>query len=271
METEEEKQQLLLIIRQIRLDHPQMSSRLLYEKIKPQTMGRDRFEQFCHINGYKVAVKRSFIKTTNSRNVNCFPNLILELKELTGINQLWVSDITYYRINGEFFYLTFIMDIYNREIVGYNASKTLRTMDTTIPSLLGGIRRRKLPDESGLIFHSDCGGQYYCKEFLRLTTKKGILNSMSKSVYENPFAERINGTIKNDYLKNYAPENYEQLTKLLTKAVTLYNEDRPHKSLNGYSPKGFLEAIEKKLLTKSWIINKKKKVSKKEKTYIYFN
>ena len=235
MNQEEEKQQLLPIIVQIRQNHPKMSSRLLYKKIMPQTMGRDRFEEFCHINGFKVLLKRSFIKTTESKHINCFPNLLLDLAEWTDVNQLWVSDITYYEINQRFYYLTFVMDIFNREIVGYNASKTLRTLDTTIPSLKMAIRKRKLLPKSGLIHHSDCGGQYYCKEFLKLTDYYGIRNSMAKSVYENPFAERINGTIKNDYLKLYLPQSFDQLTKLLTK---------------------------------SWVINKKKKVTKKEKVII---
>jgi len=133
------------------------------------------------------------------------------------------------------------------------------------------IRKRKLPKASGLIFHSDGGGQYYSKEFLKVTKFYGIGNSMAKSVYENPFAERINGTIKNDYLKYYQPENFEELTNLSTKAVKLYNEEKPHKSLGGYSPKAITDAINNELLTKSWIINKKKKVSIKEKTYIYIN
>ena len=268
---EEEKQQLLPIIAQIRQNHPKMSSRLLYSKIMPQTMGRDRFEEFCHLHGFKVKIKKSFIKTTESNHLNCFPNLVLALDELTDVNQLWVSDITYYEMNQRFYYLTFVMDVFNREIVGYHASRTLRTIETTIPSLKMAIKRRGLLPKSGLIHHSDCGGQYYCKEFLKLTEYYGIKNSMAKSVYENPFAERINGTIKNDYLKFYLPKNFEELRKLLRKTVNLYNEERPHKALKGYSPNEFLRAIKNKLLTKSWVINKKKKVTKKEKIIITIN
>lgn len=264
----EEQGYLLPIIRQLRGDHPRMSCRHMYLKLKPKTMGRDRFEVFCHQNGFKVEVKKRSYRTTDSRGTIYFPNLLLTLDEFTGINQLWVSDITYFEIDGELFYLTFIMDVYNREIVGFSVSDNLRTESTTLPALKMAIANRKLGKESGLIFHSDGGGQYYCKVFVSLTNGYGIKNSMGKTAYENPIAERINGTIKNDYLIPYHPNNNIELNKMLIKAVHLYNNDRPHESLSGYSPREFIELINKGLLTKTWVINKKKKVSKKEKVNI---
>src|SRR6266853_1754014 len=89
----EEEQQLLPLIREIRHDHPCMSSRVMYRFLKPAHMGRDKFEAFCFANGFKIAVKRSFIRTTNSLGVTRFENLISQW-ESTGINQVWVSDIT---------------------------------------------------------------------------------------------------------------------------------------------------------------------------------
>lgn len=94
----EEIGQLLVLVKEIRKDHPRMSSRQMYRMIRPRHIGRDRFEAFCFENGFKVAVKRSFHRTTNSWGVTRFDNLLLGL-ELTGINQVWVSDITYYRID----------------------------------------------------------------------------------------------------------------------------------------------------------------------------
>ena len=99
--------------------------------------------------------------------------------------------------------------------MGWKASKGLRTEQTTIPcmkSLLKHVAEGPLP-----IFHSDGGGQYYCKEFLKLT-KGRLRNSMGKTAYENPKAERLNGTIKNDYLIGYAPHNFVTLLKKLDKA-----------------------------------------------------
>lgn len=261
----EEQQNLLPILRQIRQDHPVISCRQMYVMLKPETMGRDRFEAFCYAHGYKVDRKRKPYKTTNSRGVIYFPNLLLSLNELSDVNQLWVSDITYYEIGQHVYYLTLITDIFNREIVGYNASESLRTEHTSLPALKMAIRKTKLKRESGLVFHSDGGGQYYCKIFVKLTAFYGIQNSMGKTAYQNPHAERINGTIKNNYLVHYQPNSYAELKKMLIKSVKMYNHQKPHQSLNGYTPHAFKEQVKKGLLTKTWIINKKKKVTKKEK------
>lgn len=237
-ERKEEQALLLPQIAQIRMDHPRMSSRKIHFKIKPATMGRDRFEVFCNDNGYKLKVKRNPVRTTDSRGTIHFENHLLG-KELTGVNQAWSSDITYYRIGENVYYLTFIIDLHSRFIVGYSASKRLLTTQTTIPALEHAISIRKSTNLKGLIFHSDGGGQYYAHSFLKLTKDKNIVNSMGKIVYENPHAERINGTIKNDYLIGYQPRDFTQLKKMLTKAVNMYNMHRPHDSLKKMNPNEF--------------------------------
>jgi transposase InsO family protein len=257
-----EKEQMLIIIRQVRKDHPKMSCRDMYRLVRPQFMGRDRFEAFCFEEGYKVALKKNFRRTTNSLGVTRFPNLIQGL-ELTGVNQVWVSDITYYEMNNRFYYLTFIMDLYSRKIIGYSESVSLLTVDTTIPALNMAIRARKGYDLDGLIFHSDGGGQYYCKDFLKITGSINIRNSMCESVYENPHAERLNGTIKNNYLYPYGPENRIELRAMLKKAVEMYNIQKPHGSLQGLSPVNFENISE--LLTENQLIKKRKKEAKKDK------
>lgn len=250
----DEQQQLLPIISQIRADHPRLSARQMYVMINPQSMGRDKFEQFCYLYGFKLAVKRSFHKTTNSLGVTRFENLIIDFK-LTGVNQVWASDITYYRIGERFYYITFILDLYSRFIVGYAVSVGMLTEQTTIPALNMALKLRE--PAQGLIFHSDGGGQYYCKKFLAITKNNQIGNSMCESVYENAHAERINGTVKNDYLVYYAPQDYKQLVTLTDKAVKMYNFFRPHSSLGNISPATF------ELSTKPALVNKEKR-SKKE-------
>lgn len=250
----EEQQQLLPVISQIRADHPRLSVRRMYEMIGPQSMGRDKFEQFCYLYGFKLAIKRAFYKTTNSLGVTRFENLIAGFK-LTGINQVWASDITYYRIGERFFYITFILDLYSRFIVGYAVSAGMFTEQTTIPALKMALKQRQ--PKQGLIFHSDGGGQYYSKKFLAITKSNLIKNSMCESVYENAHAERINGTVKNDYLVYYAPQDYKQLVTLTDKAVKMYNFFRPHSSLGNISPATY------ELSTKSALVNKEKR-SKKE-------
>jgi transposase InsO family protein len=232
----EEQEQLLIVVRQIRADHPRMSSRQMYRLIKPAHMGRDRFEAFCFENGFKVSIKPAYHRTTNSHGVHRFDNL-LESIELTYVNQVWVSDITYYRIGEKFYYLTFILDLYSRVIVGYSISETLDTKSTTIPALKVATRMRAVPD--GLIIHSDGGGQYYCKEWLKLTAANKMRNSMCESVYENAYAERLNGIIKNDYLEGYGPKDYRQLRTSTAKAVRKYNNEKPHGALRNVSPAEF--------------------------------
>ena len=257
-----EKEQLLVIIRQVREDHPRMSCRDMYRLIQPQFMGRDRFEVFCFEEGFRVEIKKNFRRTTNSLGVTRFLNLIQEV-ELTGVNQVWVSDITYYDLRGRFYYLTFIMDLFSRKVIGYSVANNLLTQCTTIPALEMAIKTRCGQGLSGLIFHSDGGGQYYCKEFTKITRTHGIRNSMGKCVYENPNAERLNRTIKNNYLIPYDPQDINSLCIKLRKAIKMYNEQKPHGSLKGLSPDKFEESVE--LLTENQLINKRKKEAKKEK------
>lgn len=235
----EEGAQLLYLVQQIRKDHPRMSSRTMYKMICPQTMGRDKFEQLCMENGFRVKRQKNHRVTTNSKGVVRFPNLIQDI-EVTAVNQVFVSDITYYQMNGRFYYLTFIMDLYNREIVGSSESDNLRTENTTIPALNQLIRKRGSQSLEGAIFHSDGGGQYYCKEFKAITQKLGMRNSMTQEkVNENSHSERLNGTIKNDYLYPYGPNDRQALKKDLKKAIWMYNNEKPHSSLYNLTPVQF--------------------------------
>jgi len=231
----EEKEQLLGIIRQVREDHPSMGVQALYQKLCPQTMGRDRFYAWYREQGLTIKPSKNWRRTTDSSGVIRFNNLIDRI-ELNGVNQVWVSDITYYDIGEKFYYLTFVMDQYSRKIKGFHASTTLRTEDTTIPALR--MAMKLLSPEQRPIIHSDGGGQYYSKSFLELT-KGRLTNSMGESAYENPHAERLNRTIKNSYLRCYRPNTFEGLRKQLARAVEMYNDGKPHKALNGLTPKQF--------------------------------
>ena len=240
----EEQQQLIPLINEIRIDHPRMSARDMYLKLHPDTMGRDQFERFCLESGYRVSKLKNYRITTNSLGVTRFPNMIREF-ELTRVNQVFVSDITYFDIGSDTYYLTFIMDLYNREIVGWSASDNLRTENTTLPALHRVIYERGRANLKGAIMHSDGGGQYYCKEFKELTKSLEMINSMTEEkVYENSHAERLNGIIKNNYLYPYGPTNMASLKKLLDKAVLMYNTGKPHKALGKLTPREFRGTID---------------------------
>lgn len=234
MHAEQENAYLAGIIRQIRVDHPTLSCRAMYYKINPETMGRDAFEDYCLEWGFRVESPPNYHRTTNSNGVIRFENLMTN-HVVTGINQAFVSDITYYELE-RFYYLTFIMDAYSRYILGYTASKRLTTESTTLAALKQVIKARKNKIPPGVIFHSDGGGQYYDKEFLKLTRKYGFQNSMCEYAYQNGKAERINGIIKNNYLKHRKIKTYEDLVKELDRSVALYNNEKPHKALKYKTP-----------------------------------
>lgn len=232
----DEAEQILYLVNKVRIDHPCMAVREIYFKLNPKSMGRDKFEQYCFERGYRVKKQKNFRVTTNSIGVTRFPNLIKDF-EVTAVNQILVSDITYYEMLGTFYYITLIMDLFNREVVGFSASKSLQTEVTTLPALRMAIKSRGSLALGGAIFHSDGGGQYYSNEFKQLTKTLIMSNSMTEeTVYENSHAERLNGTIKNSYLYPYAPETFKELEKELKRAVYMYNNGKPHRALNKMTP-----------------------------------
>jgi len=242
------------LINEIRRDHPRMSARDIYLKLKPHCMGRDQFERFCMDYGYRIKRLKNYRVTTNSLGVTRFPNMIKDIR-VTRVNQVFVSDITYFDIGSDVYYLTFIMDLYNREIVGWSASDNLRTETTTLPALRMLIALRGTVNLKGSIIHSDGGGQYYCNEFKALTKSLKMINSMTEEkVYENSHAERLNGIIKNNYLYPYGPTNMKTLRKLLNKAVHMYNNEKPHKALGKLTPKAFKETIDNKDNSSSYLL-----------------
>jgi len=238
----QEEAYLCKMVELIREDHPTMGCRDMYYKIRPSSMGRDAFEEFCRVNNYILTPKKSYKRTTDSRGVIRFDNLTENIR-LTGADQLWVSDITYFEVQGEFNYLTFVMDAYTRRILGYSVSKRLITEDTTLKALTMAIKQRGKSNLKGLIFHSDGGGQYYDKAFLELTKKYFIINSMCRYAWENPYAERINGVIKNNYLIHRLIDCYAKLVKEVDRSCKLYNYEKPHISLGRLTPVEFEKTI----------------------------
>jgi transposase InsO family protein len=233
---------LLNIINQVREDHPSMGCRDMYYLIQPEGIGRDMFESFCKDSGLLVKRAKNYRKTTDSSGVKRFENLVTCL-EVTKLNQLWVSDITYYQVGEVFYYLTFIMDKCSRRIIGHKTSSRLLTSQSTLPALEMALKTRKNQDIEGVILHSDGGGQYYADTFLKITQKSGIQNSMCMYPWENPHAERINGVIKNNYLKYRNIQCFEELVKEVDRAVTLYNQEKPHIGLQRNSPINFEKNI----------------------------
>jgi transposase InsO family protein len=233
------EEQILYLIRQIRHDHPGMGARDIYFKLAPLPIGRDRFEDMCRSRGLLIGITRNPCRTTDSRGVTRFPNLLKDLS-IERPNQAWQSDITYFEVDGKFCYLTFIQDTYTKLILGWAASKTLITEDTTIAALKMAIDWNRDIDLEGLILHSDGGGQYYDTYFLKMTLQAKIRNSMCETAQENGMAERLNGVIKTNYLRYRGITTFNQLCNEIDRTVYLYNFEKPHKKLKRMTPVEFI-------------------------------
>ena len=120
---QEQEQWLLieLLLKEERQKHPSMSLKKLYLKFKPDFVGRDGFIDFGMKNGYEPILPHLSKPKTNSSGSLFFPNL-LKGAVLFDINQLWVSDITYFKIQQKWFYIVFVQDVYSRKIIGFNAA-----------------------------------------------------------------------------------------------------------------------------------------------------
>jgi transposase InsO family protein len=138
-------------------------------------------------------------------------------------------------------YFKLNIDCFSRRIVGHSVSQRQLSQHTTIPALKMAIslRKREKQDENTLIIHSDGGGQYYSKDFRELTNTYNIANSMCEYAWENGKAERINGVIKNNYLRHRSIDSFDKLKKEADRCVYLYNNDKPHIKLQRKTPVGF--------------------------------
>jgi len=225
----------------LREDHPGCGARKMYYTLKPDFIGRDRFEALMMRYGYRIKYPKNYIRTTISAHYR-YPNLI-EGCCIAEMNLIWQSDITYIHVNGRFYYIVFILDVYSRRILGYEASDHLRAQ-ANVKALNQALSIRKEERLSKLFHHSDRGSQYISHEYTGILTSRSIAISMGLKATENAYAERINGIIKNEYLKYREMKNLADLKRELKRAVNHYNKYRQHNNLQRMSPVDF----EKKLI-----------------------
>lgn len=230
----------------IRKRNPMMGCRKIALKTRGPGWGRDKVEQLLLSNGYRILYPPNYIKTTRPQYDLIFPNLIEGIM-LNGINQLIQTDISYIWINGDFYYLVFIIDVYSRRIVSYNAGENMEA-SANIKALTMMMQTRKQYCLKNMIHHSDRGSQYTSKIYLAMLSEKQIQISMCKHAWENAYTERINRTIKEEYLSKWKIETYMQLKKAVATAVKRYNEERPHWELAMQSSPVEFEKYVSKLL-----------------------
>lgn len=230
---------LMLDIREI---HPAMGLRTMYELYQPESVGRDAFISIGLRYGFRTKVFRNKTRTTFSSPYSRYGNLLTN-KTLNGTDQLWTSDITYFELNGQFYYIVLIMDVYSRRIIGHSVADNMRAANN-IQALQMAFQTRRTTDfRHGLIHHSDRGGQYVSDDYVGLLEGANVRISMCDQVYENAHIERVNGTIKNQYLIHRKITNFGELVRELDRTVRTYNTQRPHSSLGDLPPCAFEQHI----------------------------
>ncbi len=216
-------------------------------------LGRDKFFEFLGRNQLLIPNKRRRARTTFSyHHFHKYANLIKGLCPISP-NQVIVSDITYIWLEGtqRFSYLFLITDMYPRKILGYCLSEDLKT-NSAIKALKMALKNMSCIESS--IHHSDRGIQYCSYNYTDLLHEHGILISMTENgdPLENPIAERINRTIKEEFTeeKTLSFSNFEEAKRKIAQYIKFYNEERPHRSIEMLTPaKAYLRTG---ALTRKW-------------------
>jgi putative transposase len=187
-------------------------------------------------------VKKRFISTTDSNHGHpIYPNLLKGL-EVTGLNQVWVADITYIRILTGFVYLAVILDIFSRRVVGWALSKSIEH-SLTVAALRMAIQTRK--PSPGIIHHSDRGVQYACEDYVEVLKANQFQISMSAAgnPYDNAFAESFMKTLKSEEVHLWEYESFADVVERIPQFLeAVYNRKRVHSGIQ-YLPPAEFEAI----------------------------
>ena len=235
---------------------PRLGTRKIYSLIKEElqqkqlSCGRDKLFALMRHYDLQIKPRRRYTQTTMSKHwLRKWPNIIKD-QQATVPDQIWVSDITYLKTQQGNCYLNMITDAYSRKIVGYAVAENMET-ESMIGALdMAIIQKRNLQQPT--IHHSDRGLQYCSSEYVELLKANNIQISMTGNgdPLENPIAERINGIIKNEYLKHHSITNQPNAIHLLEKIVYKYNQQRPHQSINMLTPE--LVHQHKLLVNRKW-------------------
>jgi putative transposase len=201
--------------------------------------------------------RRAFVPaTTDSRHDwRVVPNLARGM-QLTGLDQLWVADITYVRLLEEFAFLAVVLDAFSRRVVGWALELHLRAALAVAALQMALAARRPPPGQ--LIHHSDRGVQYACAEYSALLAAHGIQPSMSRvgSPYDNAKAESFMSTLKREEVDGRAYRSAREARRSIGSFIEdIYNQQRLHSALNYLAPADFEATVARGLVRQQYVVN----------------
>jgi putative transposase len=224
-------------IQKIALEWPAYGRRRITAELKRRgwKVNHKRVSRIMREDNLLCLRHRKFVVTTDSQHSHpVYPNVAAGM-ELTAMNQLWVADITYIRLETEFVYLAVVLDAFSRRVVGWALDQTLEA------ELVMSALRRALSERQpapGLVHHSDRGVQYACDDYTNLLQQYGITISMSRkgNPYDNAACESFMKTLKYEevYRQEYR-DKAEALASIQQFIDQIYNQQRLHSAL-GYRP-----------------------------------
>lgn len=221
---------------------PKLGGRKLHYLLKPKLieagikLGRDGFFDYLREHDLLVKPKRSYTKTTDSKHwLKKHPNLLKDDNNKASMpEQVLVADITYVKSAEGTHYLSLVTDAYSRQIMGYHLSYDMKAC--SVVKALEMAQSNRCYDHA-LVHHSDRGLQYCSALYQETLNDYQITPSMTDGYdcYQNALAERVNGILKYEFLL-YECNTFNELKLLIEESVYLYNEMRPHLSLNMLTP-----------------------------------
>jgi len=241
----EEEMEVRSAVQQIALEHRR---RYGYRRITAELrrrgmrVNRKRVSRILREDNLLAVQPRAFVVTTDSRHeLEVYLNLAGRMK-LTGINQLWVADITYIRLQAEFVYLAVILDAFSRKVVGWALDRTMAA-ELAIAALEQAIAERQPPP--GTVHHSDRGVQYASGDYVSILRQHQMIPSMSRPAnpYDNASCESFLKTLKREEIYANEYQDRDHLRANLEAFIErYYNRCRLHSALGYRPPEEFEQA-----------------------------
>ncbi len=230
--------QVLEKARVARMKYPWIGSRRLYYMAGIMAVGITQFEEIMSGAGLTVQRLRRRIITTDSRGYkHIYPNLLYAGYNLMDVNELVVCDLTYFKNDSGLYYISLITDVYSQRIVGAQGAEDKRSIHSQ-KALEQLVNLRGSESMECTIHHSDPGSEYRSDMYMAKLVSLKMEISMAKTCLENGYAEKRNGTIKNDFLLYFEGtiNNICQLRKALSNAVYRYNNEVVQAKLGNRTP-----------------------------------